>query len=430
MKKKEPINCPIDVFPEEIQTIIEAIHDVYGAPNDFYLLGILATASAAIGNSLYVTDKRGEKQKASIYGCIVSPPSSGKSPSIDWCLKPLAEIEEGYRAEYTKAMSKYLATPVEEREGEPQRETLYITDATTEALTERLSKNKTGIVLHMDELIKWLRDMNKYRSGSDDATFMHFWNYGSNVSLERVSKSLFCKNPFITIIGGTQPGRIEEFTKKHATDSGFFHRILFCYPESEIIDRNDKELKPIHYENYSRIIKEIHDIREWIETPKIIELSNDANGLLTAYSNNILRPAMRDNQKTNTLWCEYLGKLEQYCLRFSLILETLNRPAGGRADITIISEDTMEKAIKLTEYFKKMAARILDYTDELVLKGTDKIISDILPDGIVFTTGEAKKLMKEKTNIKSPNTLNIHLKKFSDILYEKQEHGVYIKIQQ
>jgi hypothetical protein len=420
------IICPIDIFPSKIQDIINEAHLTFGVPKDFYLSGVLAAVSTSIGNTFYVQAKNGEMQKASLYCCVVGASSTGKTPSLNWCLKPLAKIEHQNRKDYDEQTQQ--ANDDDSENTTPKRKSTYLTNATTEALTERLSKNKEGLIYHVDELIRWLEDMNRYSKGGSDAlTYMSFWNYGDVVSQERVTKSLYCENPFLTIVGGTQPKRLEAFTKNHATDNGFFHRILFSYPESQILDRNDNRMNECHYENYSKIIDGIYDCKRWIKTPITIQLSKDANSLFKEFCNNILRPNMRDNQDDNPLWSEYLGKLEQYCLRFSLIIQVLFTLEKDLPELQEVTEDSMEKAIKLTLYFKAMAAKVLKSLEnpEEGLKGKNKGCYTVLHESGFnnYSFTEAVEYCKIKEISKS--SVKRYLKNYEGIFHAKSKTGIY-----
>jgi hypothetical protein len=427
-KETEPIICPIDIFPSKIKDIITEAELTFGSPVDYYLAGILAAASTAIGNTFYVQAGNGEMQKVSLYICAVGVSGSGKTPSLNWCLKPLAKIEHQNRKDYDERIQQ--ANDDDSENTTPKRKSTYLTNATTEALTERLSKNKEGLIYHVDELIRWLADMNRYSKGGGDAlTFMSFWNYGDVVSQERVTKSLYCENPFLTIVGGTQPKRLEAFTKDGATDNGFFHRILFAYPESEIKDRTDNKMNESYYDDYANIIKGIYNCKSEIETPRTIHLSKDANGLFKEYVNNILKRDQRDNLDDNPLWSEYISKLEQYCLRFSLIIQVLFTPKEDLSKLQEVTQDSMEKAMKLTLYFEAMAAKVLKSLEnpEEALKGKDKECYDILHEGDYDSYSFTKAVEYCKSKKISESSVKRYLKSYEGTFHakDKTKTGIY-----
>ena len=51
------------------------------------------------------------------------------------------------------------------------------------------------------------------------------------------------------------------------------------------------------------------------------------------------------------------GKLETYLIRFCLVIQVM-RGICGEADMNEIDEESAERAIRLTEYFRAMESRI------------------------------------------------------------------------
>lgn len=92
-------------------------------------------------------------------------------------------------------------------------------------------------------------------------------------------------------------------------------------------------------------------------------------------------------------------KLEIYIIRFCLIIQ-LARWTCGECDKACIDLLTVERAIKLTEYFKESALSVQNILNENALNSQQQAIVNLLPPS--FTTAQAIQVaeqngMKERT---------------------------------
>ena len=407
------------IFPSFLRTAIKSVCHTFNAPTPFYIASTLTAISTAIGKNVTITDGRGVQEKAALYMCIVSDSGTGKTPAAQWCIDPIKRIEaENYKS--------YLA---KKQEAEANEETLkethkthYLTDSTTEALTSQLQSSHT-VLYFRDELIGWLKDMNKYRqgSGSDDLLFMQIWNTNDTIRVERQSKSIFIENPFLNVLGGTQPRRLQEFLKKAATDSGFFQRILFVYPDAKIQDRRnvkeDKEAK----QQYNEIITNVFNNCK--SAHFTFKLTDESNEYVTTFVNDFIRYQQR-SYRGNPLHVETLSKLETYILRFALIHEITETEAECFNDT--VSHKSVIKAVATVLYFYSQSLKVLSFNELSKDYENDsdriihKILSKHLQSGDIFTTKNALDFCGRAV---SKPTLIKHLK--TSAFYEKVSRGKY-----
>lgn len=416
------IETDLLIFNSDYQKIIKSVCATFNASHGFYIPSVLSAISTAIGKNIVIQDDRGVKEKAAFYMCIVADSGTGKTPSANWCIRPLKRIESEKREAYRQ--EKEAAEALDQRFTKTYKAT-YITDATTEALTSRLN-NSDGILYFRDELIGWLKDMNKYRSGgSDDLLFMEMWNTDTTISVERTSKSIYIENPYLNILGGTQPKRLNEFMKKTATESGFFQRILFCYPKCEIQKRTgkkeNKELKNL----YDNLITDIYKKCQNLETEVVLEISDTGNKLITDFVNNFIFE-QKILYKSNSLLVECLSKLETYILRFALIFEMMDTNEINWTGL--VSDNSIIKSIATVLYFYQNTHKVL-YTNSrnsLYTNDSDRIIHSILSSkfqqGEAFTTSQAVNVVNKKF---SRVTVSKHLRDTGKFLYESLGRGKY-----
>ena len=92
-------------------------------------------------------------------------------------------------------------------------------------------------------------------------------------------------------------------------------------------------------------------------------------------------------------------KLEQYCMRFALILELLH---SGSSIPENISENSMEQATKLTNYFWSMAKKVYNVLEDPLsnLKQNEKAFYISLPNG-PFLKSEHAFVAEESFSMKS-----------------------------
>jgi hypothetical protein len=387
----------------------------------------LSAISTAIGKNVTIKDNRGVKEKAALYMCIVGNSGVGKTPAIKWCLKPIEEINKKDRKAYEQAKKEHeqVDTGKNDIEFTENKKSLFITDATTEALISDLEHSK-GVLYFRDELIGWLKDMNKYRAnGSDDLLFMQMWNSNDTISMKRKTQDIFIDNPYINVIGGTQPKRLGEFTKNGATDSGFFQRILFVYPDAKIQDRTNNKENPRLKEMYSTLITKIHDDCRGFDNEVTLELSEKGNNMITNFVNNFIKKQQRAF-KGNDLSIEILSKLETYILRFALIFEVADREKVNW--VQDVSDDSIIKAISMVIYFYYYSQKIIQANEQNLnyQNESDKIIHSTLSEkiliGIEFTTGGAIKALNGRY---SKPTIIKHLKETGKVFYENLGRGKY-----
>ncbi len=188
---------------------------------------------------------------------------------------------------------------------------------------------------------------------------------------------------------------------------------------------NDKEL-PEHIEqDWNEIITQLIQtectLNEHGEIePQILLFTEDAKARLYAWQHHFSEQCDRESNDTIvSIYC----KLEIYIIRFCLIIQ-LARWTCGECDKTHIDLLTVERAIKLTEYFKGSALSVQNILNENALNNQQQTIVNLLPHS--FSTAQAIQIaeqngMKERT---FQRFLNDHI----GTLFRKEKHGEYSKI--
>jgi hypothetical protein len=352
VNKTRVLKFPIEVFPLELQEVIVALHESSGIPLDFYACSMLSVFSSAMGNTYHIIDWNNYQQIGSLFMCIVGNSSIGKSPAFKSCLKPLYRLEATFKEDFKANMSE-----------DKTREEILITDATIESISDILSNNPKGLLLYKDELVGWLNSMTRYSNSSDVNYYLETWQ-GNYTKTSRIGRaSTFVSSPFLGIVGGTQPNLLYRFAKGDNLHNGFLQRILFCYPNNQKkANRSKKRIDSLLVDKYDNWVNRVYNIpfdKESEDPTILLKLSADADDRWGEWFNENTAEINSFDDKNNPI-ISCLGKLEQYCLRFSLILEVIHQSNDVFPEIKEVSLDSMEKAILLTEYFKSMLYKVFE----------------------------------------------------------------------
>lgn len=369
--RKSP-DFPIEVFPSKIQIVINENFKAFQLPKDFDGLGILIASAGVIGNSHCLEYKTGYRVPPIIYGAIVGNSSIGKTPALKRSLKPIIDLEKSFQKEWEKKAEEWREKVIAYRSAQktnssddpgekPTRKDLMIADATTEAINRAQSNNPRGLILFQDELLAWILNLNQYRAGSDLEYWLSNWS-NSTAKVNRASKdTIFIEKPSISVIGGIQPGVLDVLANGRKKDNGFLPRILFAYPDrTDKPKESDYEVSPEVMDMYARIIYDLYKIgpnfyEGKVESPIVIRMTDKAKATFRSWADkNTDRINKVDIDSLKSLY----GKMESYCLRFSLILHLMGKVCG-ETQSEDVEVTTVSKAIKLTEYFSKMGEKIL-----------------------------------------------------------------------
>jgi hypothetical protein len=223
-------------------------------------LSLLVGASAIIGNAIRIREGV-QSEPPHLWGMLIGPPSSGKTPSMLAMLEVCAlleadavpEWEDRWRVyEQEKETAKLIDDdwksrakeavkgnlPVPERPIDadaptpPQQLRVSVRDASIEELQNILSRQPRGVMLVRDELAGLVGSFDKYGGAGTDRAFLLEGYNGHEYTVDRVKfegKPLRIPRNSIAILGGMQPDKFRELGQ--APDDGFTARFLYVYPD-------------------------------------------------------------------------------------------------------------------------------------------------------------------------------------------------------
>ena len=437
-KTTETPSFPLEIFPKAIRDIIEALEEYENYNVDFSSASFLTVFAAAMGNTWSVRFMTGWISRPIIYMVLVGSPSCGKTPPLQQAVAPLLKLDGEYDMNYCKEMETYRQwerMSAKQREKHslpeemkmPQRKCHVVVDSTVEALIGALRDNPRGVLIYKDEIDSLLSNFNRY-NGSDEGYFLSLYS-GTPFKYSRKSNNehIFLANPYCSIIGSTQPGRLgEQFGGKRMMN-GFSSRFLKVYPEIDKMPSwNDTAMPDSVLEEWERIIRKVV-----AATPSTDQEGKATSIELLFSQESKLRIIQWKDEVNNKAYAEtdsdavraLCGKLETYLVRFCLVIQIMHCICG-ESGMDEIEPRTAELAIRLTEYFRNMESRIAPEIEPGILDNRFTELLGNLRDS--FTTAEA---VREALQLGiSESSVKRFLRDGGRGFVKKKSHGCYRKI--
>lgn len=350
---------PYEVFPVLIQQLVDGLkHEL---KLDWCYSMILGTISVAIGNTLNVKVRNGYVTGTPLYIANVGGIGTGKTPVQKWFIEPLRKLEKQHRVKYEQAYRDY------ERNGatgtKPKFQQIILNDVTTEALPTAFDNNKRGVLLSVDELIQWVRNMYRYGGTNGGTYWLSLYNQEPLTVNRKSVKNEYIEKPFCTVIGGIQPMKVKELFADDRNENGFIPRILFAYPRNnETPQRNRKQIESKWEMIWENIVQSIYSIPLSVDdistpVPYVVPLSKEAQQIFDnwEYENICYTDVLDDTDVQKSIYVKYANHLP----RIALIIEVLEqcvKPNFRTQHNTYtpfeISGNTMLGAVKVLEYYR------------------------------------------------------------------------------
>ncbi|UTV79784.1 DUF3987 domain-containing protein [Acidithiobacillus sp. YTS05] len=269
---------PVDSFDENLlplglRAYVTDIAERLQCPLDFPAVAFLVCLSSVVGGRVAIKPKRRDDWTVlpNLWGAIVGRPSLMKTPALSEATKMLYRMEELARSLHAEKMNAYEAemeaskvraaankkkaaklldksdqdksvlVEMLRKEQPPAPPTLrrYIAnDATVEKLGELLQENPEGLLLFRDELVGWLRNMDRDGHEGDRAFYLEAWTGGKPFTYDRIARgSVFIDKVTLSVLGGIQPGPLRSYvsqaTQGGAGDDGLLQRFqLLVWPDA------------------------------------------------------------------------------------------------------------------------------------------------------------------------------------------------------
>ena len=418
-KPAEQIKFPYEVFPEPFQNLINELDDKLNYPKEYTAGALIFAVSIITGQTRIIELKGGYTETASVYIAQVGNAGANKSRPIKDILKPIYKKDFEALKEYEKRLQDYNDDVIKEK---PKEITYIVSDFTLEYLIKVLKNNPRGVGLYSDELLAWLKNLNKYNKGSSIEAYLSLWSNAPTKTSRATQETIYVNNPFISIIGTIQPKLlIKEFKDKE--DNGFLDRFLFVYPPSRETPKvTDKELDKTALMDWAELVSRLYSFLDFEnEEAKTIKCDTEAKKILIDWINENAGAGEDENIKGLYM------KLHSYILRLTLIVYVMEWITQENRE-GVITKQTAERGIKLTEYFKETALKVRAemYSNDTYLDSISENKQNFYHSlGDMFKTSDALEL-GAKMNISRATIERFITDKR---LFIKTDRGIYKKKQ-
>jgi len=380
---------PVEALPPACRSFVRELAEATGTDPSLGALAVLVAMAGAIGNTRRVRVKSDWIAPAVIWGAIIMESGGLKTVVLKHVLAPVfrrqAEAFKAHRAasdEYKRAVRVYKRemkelessgreadAPVEPIRPVPER--CVVSDATVEALADRLQDAPRGLLLARDELSGWLRSFNQYRSGrgADEAHWVEMYEAGSLLVDRKVGDKATIHVPHaaVSIIGGIQPDILRRALRPEYHECGLAARLLMTMPPR-------RAKRWVEHELAAAAVKRLADVcaRLWSLAPVLqdgesrpldLPLSADAKALFAAFVNQHGQEALALTGDLAAAW----AKLEGYVPRLALVLELASwaeDPQGDGLGPAEVSAASVRAALQIIEWAKAETQRIYSMLGE------------------------------------------------------------------
>ncbi|HEX8198566.1 MAG TPA: DUF3987 domain-containing protein [Pyrinomonadaceae bacterium] len=280
------------LLPESLRPFVTDVSDRMQSPIEFVAASVIIGAASIIGNRIQIQPKRedtGWVVTPNLWGVCIGPPGVLKTPALKAGIEPLQKreklaleqhIEEQLNYEFDDILNEINRDVIKSEikkagkngQGsetlraeykrlkqlkEPTKPSYIVNDATIEKLGILLNQNSRGLLLFRDELVGFLRSLDKEENANARAFILECWNgYGSYV-FDRVGRGeTRIDNLTLSVLGGMQPGVLANYLRGSIAsgqyDDGLMQRFQIAfYPvikEWSLVDRkpNAEALSRVH----------------------------------------------------------------------------------------------------------------------------------------------------------------------------------------
>jgi hypothetical protein len=174
---------------------------------------------------------------------------------------------------------------------------------------------------------------------------------GGVLTSDRVTKEpIRIEETNVNIIGGLQPKLLKSLASNNRNEDGFLARFLFVYPSiSKPNLFTGKTIKPFNAANYKRLILNLYDTN-----PRTLKVNSCQINTFKSWQHKKANECFNDDLETLIQ-----SKLETYTWRLALIIEMMEQASTNSVNETL-SDASLDKAIKLIEYFRTNAISVYD----------------------------------------------------------------------
>ena len=258
------------ILPARLTEWIQDIVDRVQCPIEFVAVAMMVALASVIGRKVGIRPKRKDTWTVvlNLWGVLIGRPGIMKTPALQESTQPLKRLELLAKDQHAKERSEFETACLIENErqkvvkkqikaalsdgGDPsdlarsltesapqesRRQRFIVNDTTVEMLGQLLNENPNGLLIYRDELMGFLRYLEKDGHEADRAFYLESWNGNGRYTYDRIGRgTVDIEAAIVSIIGSIQPGPFEAYMRAGirggSGDDGFISRFqLAVWPD-------------------------------------------------------------------------------------------------------------------------------------------------------------------------------------------------------
>jgi putative DNA primase/helicase len=267
-----------EMIPEPFRAWCLDISDRVWCPLEYLAAALIVILSGLIGRRIAIRPKRHDDWTVipNLWGAIVGPPGSLKTPAVEEVCRPLKKLAEGAIERHKQELGDFerqslvglakrsaakrnletaarkgaengtldaLAREATDGAGAapPVARRYLVNDATVEKLGELLAQevNANGLIVFRDELIGLFRSLDRPGHEGDRTFFLEAWNGSGSFTFDRIARgTVHIPRVCLAMFGSIQPGPLASYIRETFSGEecdGFQQRFqVMMYPDPRV----------------------------------------------------------------------------------------------------------------------------------------------------------------------------------------------------
>lgn len=395
-----------DLLPDSVGRAINDIAERMQCPPDFPAAAMLVALAALIGCRIGIRPRRFDNWLVvpNLWGCVVGRPALKKSQAIQTAEGEIRAIEtrererlapaiqnagidalmaewriKGLKAGITRALrdgddtgarglAETLRTIEERRPPVPRR--IITTDATIEKLCDMLNEHPSGMLLWVDELVGWMRALDRHEKAGVRQQFLTLWNGQGRLNIDRIGRGeTVVESPCLGLFGCCTPGGLSDYVTAAKAggrgDDGLLQRLqVTVWPDPPTVhipvDRfpdfeAQRNLRAV-FESFADLAPSTFGGRDEFDSGEIPWLRFDDAGqaIFDAWDS-----SLQNRLRSMELPEAVESHLSKYASMVPSIALVLHLASGGRG---AVSAEAASTAVRWATYLESHANRLYSIT--------------------------------------------------------------------
>lgn len=388
---------PIKYLPYPARSFVEECASASDIDATVFVLPMLSSLAAAIGNSKRLRIKEKVHEPAILWTAIVGESGDGKSTGPEF-VGPYVEDKErkaqadfdAARKVFSRETAKYEAA-LKKRESEknqepptkpvePVRTRFFTQNPTVESLGPILAANPRGLFLCRDELSGWLSSFDRYAktTGGDVASWLSIYN-GGHILDDRKSGSCYVHAAYVSITGTIQPRTLKRCFNEENLENGLASRFLLTNPPSKPRRWSEADISKETDRDYRSLVEKLYELKanrdqNGFQTPKLVDFSQEAKTLWIEFYD--LHQVETDRFFGPVKWL--LQKVTRHAARLALVHHCIRVAMRETSDENVIDLESVTAGVEMAKWFGDEAKRIYVLLDETPSEKETRDVKDFL----------------------------------------------------